>query len=160
MYILSWMKTSRKHLDKYSNTINICQTQFLCSILSTSRCILFFLVAEPLSATDLSCGHRDGSKVRVAYQVGSKDLHALNILTPFLSEIPHKLIFFISHREFQVHIVRQLHLKHTRNVNLSHVISSRLHLRYLCFSTKVILFLKILCNSSHLNSISSHFSGS
>uniref|UniRef100_A0A0V0HIC8 Putative ovule protein n=1 Tax=Solanum chacoense TaxID=4108 RepID=A0A0V0HIC8_SOLCH len=34
-------------------------------------------------------------------------------------------------REFQVHIVRQLHLKHTRNVNLSHVISLRLHLRQL-----------------------------
>lgn len=43
-----------------------------------------------------------------------------------------------------MHIVRQLHLKHTRNVKLSHVTSLRLHLRYLCYSTKVILILQFV----------------
>jgi len=55
----------------------------------------FFFIAEPLSATYLSSGQHDDSNVRVAYQVDNKDLHALNFLTPFLSEIPYVLIFFI-----------------------------------------------------------------
>lgn len=45
----------------------------------------------------------------------------------------HKLVFFAQNREFPVHMVRRLHLKHIQVARLFHVSNSRLHFRLLVY---------------------------